>query len=88
MLRITLIPDAAGGVCLQVEGRLAGEWIALLEGELEKASRGGLALSLDLAAVDFASPPAIEMLRAALARGVRLSACAPFLFNLLEGSSV
>jgi anti-anti-sigma regulatory factor len=87
LLRITRIQESATSVCLKVEGRLAGDWVALLEGELEQASRGQIALSLDLASVDFASSQATEMLRAATARGVRLSACSPFLSNLLAVGS-
>jgi hypothetical protein len=88
VLRITLIADGPDGACLQVEGRLAGDWIALLEGELEKAARTGVAQSLDLSAVDFASPRATQMLRAALARGVCLSACSPLLFKQLSEEPV
>jgi anti-anti-sigma regulatory factor len=83
LLRITRIDESATSVCLKVEGRLAGDWVALLESELEQAAQGQVALSLDLAGVDFASSQATEMLRAAAARGVRLSACSPFLSNLL-----
>jgi len=84
VLRITRIDDGSAGVCLKLEGRLSGDWVALLQGELEKAERGEGSLSLDLGAVDFASVQGTEMLRAAAARGVRLSACSPFLSNLLS----
>jgi hypothetical protein len=84
VLRITQLPDATG-VCLKVEGRLAGEWVSLLEAELERAA--GSVLSLDLAAVDFASPAAIEMLQGVTARGVRIVACSLFLSNQLVVSA-
>lgn len=83
MLRISRIDQDNAGVCLKVEGRLTGDWVALLEGELAEASRTTGLLSLDLAAVDFASVQATEMLRAATARGVRVVACSPFLAKLL-----
>lgn len=83
VLRITRIEDDASGTCLKVEGRLVGEWIELLETELIRASRSDIRLSLDLAGVDFASTQATEMLRAAAARGVLLTACSPLLSKLL-----
>lgn len=87
MLRISRVELAGAGLCLKVEGRLSGDWVALLEGELAEASRGAASLSLDLAAVDFASVQATEMLRAATARGVRVVACSPFLAKLLMTSA-
>lgn len=86
VLRISRVDRDGAGLCLKVEGRLSGDWVALLEGELAQASRTERALSLDLEAVDFASPQATEMLRAATARGVRVVACSPFLAELLVAS--
>jgi hypothetical protein len=87
VLRISRIDEKGAGVCLRVEGRLSGDWVALLEGELAEASLTTSRLSLDLSAVDFASLPATEMLRAATARGVRVVACSPFLTKLLVTST-
>ena len=61
MLRISRIDQKGAGLCLKVEGRLSGDWVALLEGELAEASRTTTSLSLDLASVDFASLQATEM---------------------------
>ena len=83
MLRISRIDQQGAGLCLKVEGRLSGEGVALLEAELAEASRGTASLSLDLAAVDFASLQATEVLLAATARGVDVVACSPFLAKLL-----
>lgn len=82
MLRITRI-DGDTGVCLKVEGRLTGEWVTLLESELEKAARDTRALTLDLGSVDFASMQGADLLMAARARGVRLNACSPYVSDLL-----
>ena len=73
-------------MCLKVEGRLSGDWVALVEGELADASRTHDSVSIDLAAVDFASLQATEILRAAMARGVKVIACSPFLAKLLMTS--
>jgi hypothetical protein len=87
VLRISRIDHAGAGLCLKVEGRLSGDWVALLEGELAEAARLATSLSLDLAAVDFASLQGTEVLRAARARGVQVIACSPFLAKLLVTSS-
>lgn len=87
MLRISRIEQEDASLCLKVEGRLSGDGVALLEGELSDAARIAPALSLDLAAVDFASLQATEVLRAATLRGVRVIACSPFLSKLLRSST-
>jgi hypothetical protein len=87
VLRISRIDQHGAGICLKVEGRLSGEGVALLEGELAEAARTTIELSLDLAAVDFASLQAAEMLRLAKARGVEVVACSPFLAKLLVAST-
>jgi hypothetical protein len=87
VLRISRIDQKGAGLCLRVEGRLSGDWVALLEDELADASRTTPSLALDLAAVDFASLQATEMLRAATARGVKIVACSPFLAKLLLTSA-
>jgi hypothetical protein len=87
VLRISRIKEPSAGLCLKVEGRLSGDGVALLEGELADAARSTRRLSLDLAAVDFASLQAAELLRAATARGVRVVACSPFLAKLLVTSA-
>jgi hypothetical protein len=87
VLRISRIDQPGAGLCLKVEGRLSGDGVALLEGELVAASQTTPLLSLDLAAVDFASQQATEMLRAATARGVQVVACSPFLAKLLVTSA-
>jgi anti-anti-sigma regulatory factor len=83
VLRITSVADEPEGPCLKVEGRLVGEWVALLEGELLKAERQVSGLRLDLSLVDFANDAAMHVLRAAAARGVRVIACSPLLLRLL-----
>jgi len=83
VLRITHVHDEPEGPCLKVEGRLVGEWVALLEGELLKAERQERELRLDLSLVDFANSAATHVLRAATARGVRVVACSPLVRQLL-----
>jgi hypothetical protein len=83
VLRITWVADHSDGPCLKVEGRLVGEWVAVLEAELERATRTMSSIALDLTAVEFASVQATQMLRAARYRGVHISASSPLLTRLL-----
>ncbi len=83
MLRITHVARPPDGSCIQVEGRLVGEWVALLEGELLEAERRGATLRLDLSLVEFAKAPATRVLKAAAKGGVRIVACSPLLTKLL-----
>jgi hypothetical protein len=86
VLRISRV-DQNATLCLRVEGRLTGDWVDLLEGELAEAFLTTDSVSLDLAGVDFASLQATEVLRAATVRGVRVVACSPFLAKLLLTST-
>jgi hypothetical protein len=85
MLRITRIEDDPATCHLRVEGRIVGAWVGVLEGEL--VAHGGASLRLDLSSVDFASPEAIRVLRAALERGARVLACSPLVSSLLGRAS-
>ncbi|MFZ5892979.1 MAG: hypothetical protein ACOY0T_18100 [Myxococcota bacterium] len=86
MLRITRI-DSPSGRVLRLEGRIVGDWVQVLEGELSASHPEERALVLDLAAVEFASNAAVEVLMAARNRGMRIEACSPLLTSLLEEGS-
>jgi hypothetical protein len=68
---------------LEVEGRLVGEWVGMLEVELARSEGSGRVVVLDLSAIDYASREAVALIKAAIARGVRVAACAPLLSRQL-----
>jgi hypothetical protein len=82
MLRITRLTEPNGLPRLRVEGRLVGDWVRVLQLELEHAQ--GSQLALDLAGVEFADPQALALLQSVAERGVELVACSPLLLSLLE----
>jgi len=84
MLRITQLTTHRETPCLRVEGRLVGDWVQVLALEIEKARAQTLALTLDLAGVEFADSQALSLLDAVIERGVELTACSPLLTSLLE----
>jgi hypothetical protein len=83
MLRITWFDDEASGPRLLLEGRIVGDWVEVLETEIERARSGGKTFVLDLTRVDFATHPAITLLREAESGGARLLGCSPLLASLL-----
>ena len=84
MLRITRLTEPDKMPHLRVEGRLVGDWVRVLQHEIERAQDGPLAL--DLSGVEFADPQALLLLHEVAQRGVELVACSPLLTSLLESS--
>jgi len=87
MLRITRLPERQDLPCLRVEGRLVGDWVHLLEAEIQLVQVQTKALELDLAAVEFADSRALSLLHEVAGRGVKLVGCSPLLASLLESQS-
>lgn len=84
MLRITRSDDATR-LLLKLEGRIVGDWVAVLADELDSLADANPALVLDLSGVEFATDAGVDVLLAARARGVQLLSCSPLLASLLEG---
>ncbi len=87
MLRITRLPARHDLPCLRVEGRLVGEWVQVLQIEVEQALAQTAILELDLAGVEFADSAALSLLVEVAARGVELVSCSPLLTSLLESKT-
>lgn len=85
MLRITRFDEDAGGLRLLLEGRIVGDWVEVLETEIARSGRKPLVL--DLTRVDFASHPAVAVLRDAESRGATLFGCSPLMASLLGSRS-
>jgi anti-anti-sigma regulatory factor len=71
MLRILEVQGENGAVTLRVDGRLAGQWVALLQSSCEAVlvrSR----LILDLSGVTFADRTGVDLLRRLQLRAVLL----------------
>ena len=87
MLRITRLPTRHDLPCLRVEGRLVGDWVQVLQVEVEQAQAQTPVLELDLAGVEFADSEALSLLLEVAGRGVKLVACSPLLTSLLESKA-
>ena len=87
MLRITPLSTRPDVRRLRVEGRLVGDWVEVLQLEIEQAREQAAELELDLASVEFADSEALTLLLAVAKQGVKLVACSPLLLSLLGGKT-
>ena len=83
MLRITIANERAESATLKVEGRIAADWVELLEREVQTFLRQGKRLSLDFSAVTVIDARAADMLKRLRAHDVQI-VNSPSLLNLEE----
>ena len=77
MLKITKITKVTGAAVLskrettlRLDGRIAGQWVALLRDSAESALTEGLKLTIDLKNISFIDCEGIVLLRSLIERGV------------------
>ena len=75
-LRITRKKRSRSRATLVLEGKVATEWVALLERECSDLLRSGLAVSLDLAGVTFVDRAGVRTLKRLSRAGVEIR-CRP-----------
>ena len=63
MLRITKFQENGSSVILKLEGKVADQWAALLEGECRTLLRHRKLVELDFSGVDFIDQSGVEVLR-------------------------
>ncbi len=83
MMRISIADERADSATLKVEGRIAADWIDLLERECRTLLRQGKRLFLDFSAVTVIDARAADMLKRLRAHDVEVVNC-PSLLNLEE----
>jgi len=84
MLRLTLRTEDPGASVIQVEGRVAGEWVALLEAECSRALTKGAAVKLDMTGVSDVDREGLTALRRLQQRDVTLIGCTPIMLAMLS----
>jgi anti-anti-sigma regulatory factor len=85
MLRVSVVAADGSSVTLKLEGRIAREWVAVLEAECRRALTAQQRLRLDLADVTYIDPAGARMLRGMCSAGVEICHCAPLIRQLLHG---
>lgn len=84
MLRITTCETSADGLCLILEGGLAGPWVAELQAACDAAGESHPSVRLDLSRVHYVDADGLALLRALLDGGAALRAVSPFVEELLQ----
>jgi len=83
VLRITQVISTASLVTLKVEGRIAAEWVEVLERECLRWLETGRRVDLDFAEVSTIDHAGVAMLGRFPARLVKIVNAAPFISALL-----
>ena len=88
MLRLTLKPIGTRRAEIHAEGRLVGEWVALLAAECDRLLGAGQRIDLDLGAVADVDAGGLVVLRRLRRASVTLSGCTPILLSALAEESL
>ena len=84
MLRITKMEDNGTQVLLRLEGKVMGQWAALLDGECRSFLGQKKAVYLDCSNVDFVDGEGIEVLNNLSRTQVTLMSAPGFVTELLQ----
>lgn len=87
-LRITRDDGASPRTKLKLEGRLVGEWAALLDRECSALLRSSVSLELDLSGVSFVDRAGIDVLARLSLVGVEIRDCTDAVGSVLQGEGV
>ena len=71
MLKIKRVATLNRKVILQLDGRVAGQWVELLRESAESVIKEGLLLTLDLANICFIDCEGLALIKGLIDRGVR-----------------
>ena len=87
MLRIVSTIRADRATVLELQGQIAGPWVALLAEECRRHDHGAGPLELDLDQVEYVDPSGRQLLQQLAKAGVTLKALAPMIRDSLEEES-
>ena len=71
MLKITRVASSNQEITLQLDGRVAGQWMELLRESAESVLGKGLRLTLDLENICFIDCEGLALIKSLIGRGVR-----------------
>ncbi len=86
MLRITETTTSEVQTLLQLEGRLVGQWVALLRESVAPLEANSFAL--ELTSVSFVDQAGLELLHTWQARGIKLLNCPLLLQEMLRQAAI
>ena len=85
MLRITKMAESPSIVTLKLEGRIASDWLSLLEKECLRFLEEKRKVVLDFSEVTFVDWRGVEMLGKISANNIQVINCCPLIEELLKG---
>ena len=85
MLRITKVAEDSSTVTMKLEGKLASDWVPLLEGECLTCLKEDRKVLLDFSEVTFVDGRGVEMLSKLAGEGIKVVDCCELIKELLEG---
>ncbi len=84
MLRVSLVAQDGSSVTLKLEGRIAGEWVPVLETECRRALTARRRIRLDFAGVTYVDAMGARMLGGLRSGDVEMLHCPPLIQQLLD----
>ena len=85
MLRITKVAEDSSTVTMKLEGKLASDWVPLLEGECLTCLKDNRKVLLDFSEVTFVDGRGAEMVNKLVGEGIKIVDCCELIKELLEG---
>ncbi len=85
MLRITKVAEDSSTVTMRLEGKLASDWVPLLEGECLTCLKENRKVLLDFSEVTFVDGRGAEMVNKLAGEGIKVVDCCELIKELLKG---
>ena len=87
MLRITKVSESPSLVTMKLEGRIASDWVSLLENECLRFLDERRRVVLDFSEVTFVDLRGVEMLGRISAKNIQVINCCPLIEDFLNGGA-
>ncbi len=85
MLRITKIAEDSSTITMKLEGKLASDWVPLLEGECLTCLKENRKVLLDFSEVTFVDGRGAEVVNKLAGEGIKVVDCCELIKELLKG---
>ena len=84
MLRITKVAKDPSIVTLKLEGKLASDWVTLLEKECQSGLNDNREVVLDFSDVTFVDDHGVQVLKKLASKQFKIVSCSEFVTHLLK----
>jgi len=85
VLRITKVAEDSTTVTMKLEGKLASDWVPLLEGECLSCVKENQKVLLDFSEVTFVDGRGAEVVNKLAGKGIKVVDCDELIKELLKG---